>query len=102
MFEYAGDDLGTWLNTWRKSETHLSAEQCLFISYSILRGLVYLHSAGIIHRDLKPQNIAVSHKFDVKVLDFGLARLPGDMERAGGQYAASINMVVSCCGVCTI
>lgn len=94
MFEYAGDDLATWLRNWRKSGTQLTEEHCLFISYSILRGLTYLHSAGIIHRDLKPQNIALSPSLEVKVLDFGLARLPGDADREGDHSSVSINMVV--------
>eukprot|EP00035_Acanthoeca_spectabilis_P008654 m.156862 g.156862 ORF g.156862 m.156862 type:complete len:537 (-) comp14445_c0_seq2:74-1684(-) len=95
VFEYAGDDLATWLRNWRKSGTQLTEEHCLFISYSILRGLTYLHSAGIIHRDLKPQNIALSPSLEVKVLDFGLARLPGDADREGDYSSVSINMVVT-------
>ena len=94
-FEYAGDDLASWLRKWRKCGFQLSHEHCLFIAYSILRGIAYLHSAGIIHRDLKPQNIALSPNHDVKILDFGLARLPGDPDKAGGVVCPSINMVVS-------
>ncbi len=43
--------------------------------YQILRGLKYVHSAGIIHRDLKPGNILVDEKCDLKICDFGLARV---------------------------
>lgn len=34
-----------------------------------------MHSANILHRDLKPRNILISSKCEVKICDFGLARL---------------------------
>jgi serine/threonine protein kinase len=39
------------------------------------RGLKYVHSAGVIHRDLKPSNILVNENCDLKICDFGLARI---------------------------
>ncbi|KAJ5265229.1 mitogen-activated protein kinase HOG1 [Penicillium rubens] len=43
--------------------------------YQILRGLKYIQSAGVIHRDLKPSNILVDENHDLKICDFGLARI---------------------------
>jgi p38 MAP kinase len=37
--------------------------------------LKYVHSAGVIHRDLKPSNILVNENCDLKICDFGLARI---------------------------
>jgi len=53
----------------------LEAEQLLYIVYQVLRGLVYIHSANVIHRDVKPGNILISSECDVKICDFGLARV---------------------------
>ena len=52
----------------------MSDEIVQFLVYQILRGIKYIHSAGIIHRDLKPLNMAVNEDWELRILDFGLAR----------------------------
>eukprot|EP00042_Codosiga_hollandica_P021130 m.71906 g.71906 ORF g.71906 m.71906 type:complete len:366 (-) comp50209_c0_seq1:227-1324(-) len=52
----------------------LSEEHIRFITYQILRGLKYLHSAKVIHRDLKPSNITINDENQIKIIDLGLAR----------------------------
>ncbi|KAF9905949.1 hypothetical protein EC991_001190 [Linnemannia zychae] len=48
----------------------------------VLHGVKYLHDRGVVHRDLKPENILVMDKdaMTVKVSDFGLAKMIGDLE----------------------
>ena len=63
-------DLGKLL----KSRQMLNDDQIKALVYQMLRGLVFLHSAGVAHRDLKPQNIVTSINCEVRIIDFGLAR----------------------------
>lgn len=57
-----------------RSNQVLIEEHHRSFTYSILRGVVYLHSAGVAHRDLKPANVLVNRDCTVKLCDFGLAR----------------------------
>lgn len=45
------------------------------VMLQLLRGLDFLHTNLVLHRDLKPENILVSNRGEVKIADFGLARL---------------------------
>ena len=58
-----------------KSPQPLSDAHVQFFLYQILRGLKYIHSSNVIHRDLKPRNLLVNSNCDLKICDFGLARV---------------------------
>ena len=61
----------------RLKRGQLSIEQTLPYAQQIASALAAAHAKGIVHRDLKPGNIMLSES-GVKVLDFGLAKTPGD------------------------
>ena len=59
-------------------------DQKLEVMEQICDGLAFAHANEIVHRDLKPANIRLLADGQVKIMDFGLARLAGsDMTRTG-------------------
>ena len=55
----------------------MDAEDALELCRQVCDGLGAAHEKGVIHRDLKPGNIMVSPGGEVKILDFGIARVLG-------------------------
>ncbi len=58
----------------------VSIERGKNIMLQILNGFAYAHSNGIIHRDVKPSNIFITKNDQVKILDFGIAKLLDDVQ----------------------
>ena len=55
----------------------LKIEESLKIAIQIAEGLQEAHDKGIVHRDIKSANIMITEKGQVKIMDFGLAKLKG-------------------------
>jgi len=54
----------------------LPLRQVIQYGVQIAHGLAAAHEKGIVHRDLKPENIFVAKEGRIKILDFGLAKIP--------------------------
>mmetsp|Transcript_45767 Transcript_45767/g.96048 ORF Transcript_45767/g.96048 Transcript_45767/m.96048 type:complete len:499 (+) Transcript_45767:286-1782(+) len=50
-------------------------DECLSVALQLSAAMVYLHSHSVIFRDLKPANIGFDVRGDLKIFDFGLARI---------------------------
>ena len=66
--------------TWSESarllqEGRVPVRQALTYSIQAARALAAAHDAGVVHRDLKPDNLFITGSGQVKILDFGLAKL---------------------------
>ena len=67
----------------------IPVDETIVIARQIAEALAEAHEKGIIHRDLKPANIALSGHDQVKVLDFGLAKLTAS---PGAGASSSVSM----------
>jgi eukaryotic-like serine/threonine-protein kinase len=56
----------------------LPLPQTFAVMHGVLQALDYAHKRSIVHRDMKPENVLMSEEGEVKVADFGIARLTDD------------------------
>ena len=63
------------------------------IGVQVLRGLTAAHRAGVVHRDVKPTNILVADDDSIFLVDFGIARIAGDMSLTGQSIVGTLEFV---------
>jgi Tol biopolymer transport system component len=58
----------------------LSVDEAIGLVIQVAHGLEEAHRRGILHRDIKPANVMITSHGVAKILDFGLARMPGQTQ----------------------
>lgn len=90
---YAMEKVKDWMFRVRKSHTliefvngktldtcpRLTIPRLVQVFKCVADGMVHMHRRQVCHGDLKPNNILLSRSGEVKVIDFGLARIKGEM-----------------------
>jgi len=73
VFEYVDQDLFHYLESHKN--TGVNPTKVKKFMYQLLKGLAFCHAQNILHRDLKPQNLLLNANGELKLADFGLARV---------------------------
>lgn len=72
---------GRTLRQWLSSGVKLKIDQIVSIIGQTCEALAYAHHLKIFHRDIKPENIMITHQGQVKVIDFGIARVDANITK---------------------
>ncbi len=67
-----------------KREKRLEWQTTIDIAIQVCGALKHAHDIGVIHRDLKPANLVVDENWQVKLVDFGIAKIFGDSNTVAG------------------
>ena len=71
---------------WDERTTLLPVDDVRKLMRMILSGVTHMHANNIVHRDLKPGNILLDDKFEVNIIDFGLAQETKSIDPKSKQY----------------
>ena len=83
VFEYVH---GHTLKQAIKKRGPLSRDELLDLAQQVGDALATAHIAGVIHRDIKPENLLITDNGQVKLADFGIARVPNADLTKEGQF----------------
>ena len=90
-----GHDLMKIIKKGRKTRKFMPIPTSVYIISEVARGLDYAHSLtdpggrplNVVHQDVSPHNVLISYEGDVKVVDFGIARVGEVAEEEAGKMA---------------
>jgi serine/threonine-protein kinase len=68
----------------------LPIQEAFHVMHGLLAALDCAHRLGVVHGDVKPENVMITNAGDIKVADFGIARLAGDGQAPAGDGSGTM------------
>ncbi len=78
---------------WRPGRSGWTFRRLVDVFVKVCEAVAYAHARGVVHRDLKPANVMVGEHGEVLVVDWGLAKVRGQRDRAA--EAGDLDVVVT-------
>jgi len=75
IFEYMDYDLDGLLFQLAEQKVPLSESQIKCLVHQLFQGLCHCHAEKVVHRDIKPSNLLINNRGELKIADYGLARV---------------------------
>ena len=86
----SGTELAAVVEGWRGIAPMERFRRARKILIALARALEYIHERGLVHRDVTPSNIMVLHDGSVKLMDFGIVKLPGGELTQAGEVVGTV------------
>lgn len=90
VMEYIGaKSLATMMN----EKQEISVSKAIDIVFKCCKALEYAHSKNVVHRDIKPANILITEDGNVKIVDFGIAKVRDEIDTlSSGLFGSPLYM----------
>ncbi len=90
MDHVQGEDLRQGVLRWKDEPPAVRFELAEGVLVQVASALSYIHERGLVHRDITPGNIRITEGGDIRLMDFGVAKAPGQDLTIAGEMVGTV------------